>query len=409
MVTVYTCQNGVRIVSEHLPYVRSVSVGIWVDIGSRFELLKENGITHLIEHMLFKGTANRTAKQLAEEFDRIGGEVNAFTTKEHTCYYAKVLDHHAGLAISILADMLFHSTFDRVELEKEKQVVLEEILMSEDAPDDDIHEQLWRVMYPHDSLGLPILGTKETVQTFTSSNIRDFMEKYYCPENIVISVSGNVSKELLLHIEKEFGGFEKTDKAVTKTLTFPTFHSGKIVKQRDVEQSHIAMSYPAISVKHPDLYSFAVLNNILGGNMSSRLFQEVREDRGLAYTIFSYQSCYEDVGALTIYGSTNNEQLSLLHETIEQSLDNIRKNGVTEKELNNTKEQLKGSFVLDLESTSARMSRNGRNELIYGRHQTIDEVIERINQVSIESVERMIKQILTSEKAVAIIGKGSSF
>ena len=318
MVTVYTCQNGVRIVSEHLPYVRSVSVGIWVNTGSRFELPEENGITHFIEHMLFKGTANRSAREIAEEFDRIGGEVNAFTTKEHTCYYTKVLDHHGKHAISILADMFFHSTFEKEELEKEKQVVLEEILMSEDAPDDDIHEQLWRVMYPHDALGLPILGTSETVHTFTSDSIREYMERHYCPENIVISVTGNVSKDLLLYIENVFSHFEQTEKAVKSTLTFPTFHSGKFVKQRDVEQSHIALSYPAISVKHPDLNNFIVLNNILGGNMSSRLFQEVREDRGLAYTIFSYQSCYEDVGSLTIYGSTNNQQLPLLQQTIDE-------------------------------------------------------------------------------------------
>lgn len=405
LVTVYTCKNGVRIVSEHLPYVRSVSVGIWVDTGSRYEAPEENGITHFIEHMLFKGTVNRTARQIAEEFDRIGGEVNAFTTKEHTCYYAKVLDHHGELAISILADMFFHSTFENEELEKEKQVVLEEILMSEDAPDDDIHEQLWRVMYPHDALGLPILGTSETVKSFTRNNIREYMAKYYCPENIVISVAGNVTKELLLHIEKLFSHYEKTERAVKSKLTYPTFHSGKFVKQRDVEQSHIALSYPAISVKHPDLYSFIAFNNIVGGNMSSRLFQEVREERGLAYTIFSYQSCYQDVGSFTIYGSTNNQQLPLLQQTIEASLDNIRKNGITEKELNNAKEQLKGSIVLDLESTSSRMSRNGRNELVHRRHKTIDEVIAGIDLVSMEKVEQLIEKILGAEKAVAIIGQ----
>lgn len=391
--------------SEHLPYVRSVSVGIWVDAGSRYELPEENGITHFIEHMLFKGTVNRSARQIAEEFDRIGGEVNAFTTKENTCYYAKVLDHHGELAISILADMFFHSAFAKEELEKEKQVVLEEILMSEDAPDDDIHEQLWRVMYPHDALGLPILGTSETVQSFSSENIRGYMAKYYCPENIVISVAGNVTKELLLHIERLFSNFEKTEKAVESTLTIPIFHSGKFVKQRDVEQSHIAMSYPAIGTKHSDLNSFIALNNILGGNMSSRLFQEVREEQGLAYTIFSYQSCYQDVGALTIYGSTSNQQLPLLQRTIEQSLENIQKNGITEKELSNAKEQLKGSIVLDLESTSSRMSRNGRNELIGRPHKTIDEVISDIEQVSMEKVEQLIHTIFGTEKAIAIIGQ----
>lgn len=406
MANVYTCQNGVRIVYEPIQHVRSVSVGIWVGAGSRFELPEENGITHFIEHMLFKGTTHRTARQIAEEFDRIGGEVNAFTSKENTCYYAKVLDHHGELAISILADMFFNSMFSNEELEKERQVVLEEILMSEDAPDDDIHEQLWRVMYPHDALGLPILGTSRTLSTFTSKTIQTYMEKFYYPENIVVSVAGNVTKDLLLHIEKLFSHYEHSEKATETKLTFPTFHSGRYVKKRDVEQSHIAMSYPAISVKHPDIYNFIALNNILGGNMSSRLFQEIREDRGLAYTIFSYQSCYADVGALTIYGGTNNQQLPLLQQSIQETIQKVCDEGVTETEIVNAKEQLKGSLVLGLESTNSRMSRNGKNELIHGRHRTIDEIIGEIDKVSKGKINDLIESILTVEPAVAIIGQG---
>lgn len=406
LVSVYTCQNGVRIVTEEIPHVRSISVGIWVGAGSRFELPEENGITHFIEHMLFKGTKTRTARQIAEEFDRIGGEINAFTSKENTCYYAKVLDHHGELAISILADMFFDSEFSGAELKKERQVVLEEILMSEDAPDDDVHEQLWRVMYPTDALGLPILGTSETLATFTADTIRQYMEKHYYPENIVISVAGNVTKELLLHIEKLFGRYGRSKNAVETTLTYPTFHSGRFVKERDVEQSHLAISYPAIGVKHPDLNSFIALNNIIGGNMSSKLFQEVREERGLAYTIFSYQSCYADVGAFSIYGGTNNQQLPIMHETIKDTLQQVRKIGITDSELFNAKEQLKGSFVLGLESTNSRMSRNGRNELIHGRHKTIDETIADIDHVSMEKVDGLIESIFRVEPAVSIIGQG---
>lgn len=406
MVTVYTCQNGVRIVSEEITHVRSISVGIWVGAGSRFELPAENGITHFIEHMLFKGTKTKTARQIAEEFDRIGGEINAFTSKENTCYYAKVLDHHGELAVSILADMFFNSTFDANELDKERQVVLEEILMSEDAPDDDVHEQLWQVMYPTDALGLPILGTNKTLSTFTSETIRKYMEKYYYPENIVISVAGNVTKELLLHIEKLFGQYERTANAVDTTLTHPIFHSGKFVKERDVEQSHLAISYPAIGVKDPNLNSFIALNNIVGGNMSSRLFQEVREERGLAYTIYSYQSCYADVGAFTIYGSTNNQQLSVMHDTINTTLQKVRTDGIMETELLNAKEQLKGSFVLGLEGTNSRMSRNGRNELIHGRHKSIDEIISEIDEVSMDKVNHLIHSILSADPAISIIGQG---
>lgn len=406
MVKIYTCQNGLRIVSEHIPYVRSVSVGIWVGAGSRYEEAHENGITHFIEHMLFKGTAMRSARQIAEEFDRIGGEVNAFTSKENTCYYAKVLDHHGELAVSILADMFFNSSFATEEMAKEKQVILEEILMSEDDPSDDIHEQLWRVMYPRDSLGLPILGTKETLSTFTADKIHEYMNKYYHPENVVVSVAGNISADLLRHIEKLFGGYEKTPNAVSVHCTYPEFSSGRYVKNRDVEQSHIAMSYPAVNVKHPNAYSLVAFNNILGGNMSSRLFQEVREDRGLAYTVYSYHTCYVDVGSLTIYAGANNEQRELLFQTMNETLNRVKRDGVTREEVENAKEHLKGSFVLGLESTDSHMSRNGKSELMLGRHKSIDEVIAQIDAVSYESVNDMMKLVLGADPAIAIIGKG---
>ncbi|BDH61192.1 peptidase M16 [Lysinibacillus sp. PLM2] len=408
MVSVYTCQNGVRIVSEAIPHVRSVSVGIWVGAGSRFEEREENGITHFIEHMLFKGTKTRTARIIAEEFDRIGGEINAFTTKENTCYYAKVLDHHGEMAVSILADMFFNSIFDPVELEKERQVVLEEILMSEDAPDDDVHEQLWQVMYPKDALGLPILGSSKTLETFTAETIRNYMTKHYYPENIVISVAGNITKDLLLHIEKLFSHYERSPEVVEQTLTYPIFHSGRFVKNRDVEQSHIALAYPGVGVKDEDYFNFIVMNNILGGNMSSRLFQEIREDKGLAYTIFSYHSSYMDVGSLTIYGSTNNQQYPLLQQSIDETLMNIKREGVTETEVFNAREQLKGSFVLSLEGTNSRMSHNGRNELIHGKHISMDEIIAEIDKVSLNNVNKLLDQTLSVQPAIALIGQNVS-
>ena len=405
MVSVYTCQNGVRIVSEAIPHMRSISVGIWVGAGSRFEAPEENGITHFIEHMMFKGTKTRTARQIAEEFDRIGGEVNAFTTKENTCYYAKVLDHHGELAVSILADMFFNSTFAEEELEKEKQVVLEEILMSEDAPDDDIHEQLWQVMYPTDSLGLPILGNSKTLETFDEDKIREYMSKHYYPENIVISVAGNITNELLVHIEKLFSHFEGSPQATQQKVTYPQFQSGRFVKNRDVEQSHIAISYPGVGVDDPGYYSFIAMNNILGGNMSSRLFQEIREDKGLAYNIFSYHASYMDVGSLTIYGSTNNQQYPLLQQSIDETLMKFQQIGVSEIEVNDAKEQLKGSFVLSLEGTNSRMSHNGRNELIHGKHLTVDEIIAEIDKITAEKVNTLIKQTFSADPAIALIGQ----
>lgn len=404
MVQVTTYKNGVRVVTEQIPHVRSLSVGIWVNAGSRFELLEENGITHFIEHMLFKGTHTRTARQIAEEFDRIGGEVNAFTSKEHTCYYAKVLDHHGELALDILADMFFNSAFLDEEIERERGVVLEEIYMSEDDPADDVHEKLWAVMYPNDALGRPILGTEETLATFTAEKIRHYMAKHYTPQNIVISVAGNITDALLAKIEQLFGQFEASEHAVEAVLTYPAFQAGELVKTRDTEQAHIAISFPAINVKHADMFSFVALNNIIGGNMSSRLFQEVREERGLAYSVYSYQTSYEDVGAFTIYASASKQNLADLQHQIDATLFEVVASGVTEEELHNAKEQLKGSFVLGLEGSEAHMNRNGVNELVHRRHRSIDEVLEKIDAISMEAVNHLITDILLAEPAIAIIG-----
>lgn len=404
MVQVITCQNGVRIVHEQIDHVRSLSVGIWVNAGSRYELQEENGITHFIEHMLFKGTKTRSAKQIAEAFDRIGGEVNAFTSKEHTCYFAKVLDHHGELALEILADMFFNSAFDPEEIERERQVVLEEIYMSEDAPDDDVHEILWGVMYPDDAIGRPILGTPETLATFTEEMIRHYIAKHYFPGNVVISLAGNITDELLAKVEALFGQFEASSLAVIAEPSYPEFHAGETSKTSDTEQAHVAISYPAINVKDPRMHSFIALNNIIGGNMSSRLFQEVREERGLAYTVFSYQSSYEDVGVFTIYASTSVQNLDTLLVQVNQTLFDVIVGGVTEEELFNAKEQLKGSFVLGLEGTEAHMNRNGTNELIHRRHRSVDEVLANIDAISMEQVDELIELILKAEPAIAIIG-----
>lgn len=404
MVQVQTCKNGVRIVYEQIDHVRSLSVGIWVNAGSRFELPEENGITHFIEHMLFKGTKTRTAKQIAESFDRIGGEVNAFTSKEHTCYFAKVLDHHGEIAVEILADMFFNSVFDPQEIERERQVVLEEIYMSEDAPDDDVHEILWNVMYPNDALGKPILGTRETLQTFTANTIRNYMAKHYFPENIVVSLAGNINKDLIDKVEQLFGQFKASDEAIKSNPTYPKFIPGEVRKVSETEQAHVAISYPAISVKDSRMYSCIALNNIIGGNMSSRLFQEIREERGLAYTVFSYQSTYEDVGAFTIYASTSMQNLDTLLFQIDQTLLDVVVGGVTEEELHDAKEQLKGSFVLGLEGTEAHMNRNGTNELIHRRHRSVDEVLQNIDAITMQEVDELIDLILKAEPAIAIIG-----
>ncbi|WP_033542910.1 M16 family metallopeptidase [Planococcus sp. CAU13] len=400
MVDTFICDNGVRIVSEQIPHVRSVAVGIFVKAGSRDEEREENGITHFIEHMLFKGTPTRSAKEIAREFDRIGGDINAYTSKEYTCYYAKVIDEHAGHAVNILSDMFFNSLMDPAEIERERQVVLEEISMTEDMPDDDVHEQLWRVMYPHHSMGAPILGSETTLKKFDAAAIRDFMDRFYTPHNSVVSVAGNISPALIQQIAGVFGNFKRSD--YRKPYQAPGFTAGTSIRHKDIEQGHLCYGYPGLSINDPHLYDMAVMNNILGGTMSSRLFQEIREERGLAYSIYSYHSAYSDHGTLAIYGGTSNEQLPELQEKILESIRTMYTAGLTKQEVVDSKEQFKGNLLLGMESTSGRMSRNGKHELLLGKHITYDEVLKKIDGVSLEKVQYTL-ELLKDAPAQSII------
>ncbi|WP_404333845.1 M16 family metallopeptidase [Planococcus rifietoensis] len=400
MVTTYTCQNGLRIVSEHIPHFRSVAVGVFVNTGSRDERPEENGITHFIEHLLFKGTEKRSAKDIAREFDRIGGDLNAYTSKEYTCYYAKVLDHHAPLAVEVLADMFFNSVMDPVEIDKERLVVKEEISMTEDMADDDVHEQLWRVMYPDNAIGAPILGTVETLDRFSRQQILDYMERHYTPSNTVISVAGHIDGKLLSQIESLFGSFER--KSPENAHVMPTFVPGQSIKHKETEQAHICLGYPGLSLKDDQLFALAVLNNIIGGSMSSRLFQEIREDRGLAYSVYSYHSAYSDHGTLAIYGGTADHQVGEVEELIRTSLQRMREGDISDLEITDSREQLKGNLLLGLESTGSRMSRNGKYELLHGKHQSADDIIHLIDAVEREHVLDLM-QLTATAPAVSII------
>ncbi len=401
MIKRYTYQNGVRIVLENIPTVRSVAIGVWIGTGSRNETEQNNGISHFLEHMFFKGTKTRTAREIAESFDSIGGQVNAFTSKEYTCYYAKVLDTHAEIALEVLADMFFNSTFVEEELDKEKKVVLEEIKMYEDTPDDIVHDLLSKAIYKDHSLGFPILGTEETLITFTGDSLRTYMSDFYTPENVVISVAGNIGEDFIGKVEKYFGQFDGKQKETSSQK--PVFHANRIAKKKDTEQAHLCLGYQGLPVGHEDIYSLIVMNNILGGSMSSRLFQEVREQRGLAYSIFSYHSAFKDSGIITIYGGTGADQLELLLETIHETLEKLQQDGITEKELNNSKEQLKGSLMLSLESTNSRMSRNGKNELLLKKHRSLDEIISEIDKVTKDSVDRITRNIFSRDYSISLI------
>ncbi|MED4812215.1 pitrilysin family protein [Bacillus atrophaeus] len=401
MIKRYTCQNGVRVVLENNPTVRSVAIGVWIGTGSRHETPEINGISHFLEHMFFKGTSTRSARDIAESFDRIGGQVNAFTSKEYTCYYAKVLDEHANYALDVLADMFFHSSFDENELKKEKNVVYEEIKMYEDAPDDIVHDLLSKATYGNHSLGYPILGTEETLDSFNGDSLRQYMDDFYTPDRVVISIAGNVTDSFIKDVEKWFGTYEA--KGAASGMKQPEFHYEKLTRKKETEQAHLCLGFNGLEVGHPDIYNLIVLNNVLGGSMSSRLFQDVREDKGLAYSVFSYHSSYEDSGMLTIYGGTGAKQLQLLSETIQETLGTLKRDGITPKELENSKEQMKGNLMLSLESTNSKMSRNGKNELLLGKHKTLDEIIYELNEVNLESVNGLARRIFTDDYALALI------
>jgi len=377
-------------------------MGIWVNVGSRDESPELNGITHFIEHMLFKGTYNRTAKEIAESFDRIGGQLNAFTSKENTCFYATTLDIHAVEALKILADMFFHSSFDPQEIEKERQVIYEEMLLVEDTPDDEVDERLWRAMFPEDPIGAPILGTRDTLENFTKETLEDFMEAHYTPERIVISIAGNVPDHLLDTVVTLFGDFER-DSEVPQIATIPRFDPGVTIKRNHAEQSHLLLGYSSLSIKDPNLMSLLVMNNIIGDTTSSRLFQQVREEKALAYSIYSYYSAYQDTGAFMIYGGTSPKQLDRLEETILQITDNLKENGVTAKEIKYAKEQLESNFLLSLETSNDVMHRNAKNELIYGEHKSIEVNLEELQAVNEISVNNMIQYILGKPFAKSII------
>ncbi|WP_397537559.1 M16 family metallopeptidase [Rummeliibacillus pycnus] len=403
MVTKHICQNGVRILVEKLPYVRSVSMGIWVNVGSGNERPEENGITHFIEHMLFKGTYSRTAKEIAESFDRIGGQLNAFTSKENTCYYAVTLDHHAIEAITILADMFFHSKFAETDIEKERHVIFEEMAMVEDTPDDDVDERLWSVMYPNHSMGAPILGTEETLTSFTKDKIETYMDENYTPDRVVISVAGNVSDQLVNKIITLFDQFTNTTHQTKKIVTIPKFVHGQTNKESNTEQSHLALGYEGLTVKDSDLVSLLVVNNILGDTTSSRLFQKVREEKALAYSIFSYYSAYENAGAFMIYGGTSPDKLTVLEETILQITEQLVNDGASEIEIQYAKEQLESNLILGLETSNDFMNRNAKNELIFGEEKSVEQTLQELYAVDEKSVNRVIRNLLTKPFAKSVI------
>ncbi|WP_438448272.1 M16 family metallopeptidase [Gorillibacterium sp. sgz5001074] len=401
----YVLPNGLRVVLEKIPTCRSVSFGIWVKTGSRNEETDRNGVSHFIEHMLFKGTDRYSAKDIAELFDGIGGNVNAFTTKEYTCYYVKVLDEHLPMAMDVLADMYFNSRLDPEEMEKERNVILEEVSMYEDTPDDLVHDLMAKAAYREHPLGQTILGLEQNLHRFQPDDLRSYMKKYYTVSNTVVSLAGNIDDHIMPLIEKHFGGFSNQGPEIP--VTPPSFYSGEIFHEKKTEQNHICLSLPGCSIRDDRLYAMILLNNAIGGGMSSRLFQEIREKRGLAYSVYSYHTSYLDNGMFTIYTGTAPKQTEEVLKVSMEVVGEVLHHGLTDAEVRKGKEQLKGSLILSLESTSSRMNRLGKNELLLGKHYTMDEIIQRIESVTQDQIRELTKEVFAHSFALAMVGQSS--
>lgn len=401
MIAKATLSNGLRIVAEEIPHVRSVSMGIWVHTGSKNESIQSNGISHFLEHMLFKGTKNRTARQLAESFDEIGGQVNAFTSKEITCYYAKVLDDHFSLSLDILSDMFLRSTFLEQEIEKEKKVIVEEIRMIEDTPDDIVHDLLAEASFAKHTLGLPVIGTTENVMQFSRDDLLHYQSSYYHPQNVVIALAGNLPEDYLEQLEETFGSYRGEKSA--KSAEIPRFTPNVQIKQKATEQTHLCLGLPGLAVDDPRIYQIILLNTILGGNMSSRLFQKIREDKGLAYSVFSYHSSYQKAGLFSIYAGTSHDQANEVIAHIDEIIQQLKTEGVKEEELRKSKEQLKANLMLGLESTNNRMSRLGRNEILINKHLSLDELVEQVSQILLDDINQLANEMFSSSYSLSLI------
>ena len=401
--------NGLTIISEQMSHVRSASVGIWVRSGSRHEPEPLNGISHFIEHTLFKGTRNRTSREIAVESDAIGGHVDAFTSREVASYYVKVLDQHLPRAFDLLADLVTAPLFDNEELDRERNVVLEEIKMVEDTPDDLVHEVFVANFWPGHPLGRSILGTADTLATFDHDRVAGFFDGVYAPRNLVVSGAGNIEHSSFVDmVARYFGQLRERD--VKIVVSAPQTASRRIALSKELEQTHLVVGTRCPSMISEDRYAVHVLNVILGGGMSSRLFQTIREDHGLAYAVYSSINAYTDTGYLSMYAATSPEQIGEVIRLSLQEFEKLKHDQVSEAELQRAKDQLKVSIMLSLESTSARMSNLARQEIFFGRQFTLDEILDRIDRVAIEDVRRIAGEIFRGDDlAITAIGQLENF
>ena len=402
-----TLSNGLRLIGERLDHVRSVSVGLWLGAGSQYEIPPEAGVSHFLEHMAFKGTQKRTARQIAEEMDAVGGQLNAFTSKECTCFYAKVVDEDLPLAIDVLADLVTAPKFDPVELEKEKGVVLEEIAMAEDAPEDVVHELIMLAHFGDQPVARPILGSEERVSAFTRDDLYAYWHHMYAPRDAVLAIAGRYDWEQVVALaEKHLLSWNAGERYARDTQTHAV-RPARLSREKDVEQMNLCLGCPGIAIGEKRSYDFSVVNSVLGGSMSSRLFQKIREESGLAYSIYSYPNSYTDCGLTTIYAAARPDSLKQVVDMTLREVRALAEKGMTRAEFEMARQQLKAGYILGQESTSARMNAAGRRLLLLNRTRSEEEVIRAIDGLTFEGANELAKELLSAEPSVALVGKGA--
>jgi predicted Zn-dependent peptidase len=394
--------NGLRILTERMSQVRSISIGVWLTRGSRHETAERGGIAHFVEHMLFKGTGTRSAEDIAQAIDSIGGQLDAFTAKEYASYYIKVLDEHLPLAIDILSDIVRNPAFSPEDIAREKKVVVEEIKMVEDTPDDLVHELFTQGFWENHPLGRPILGTKETVESLTTDLLREYFSKAYTAKNLIVSAVGNLEHGRVRDlVEEKFGSLTEEGEVVRDEA--PHVVPKILIRNKELEQSHVCLGVGSYPQNHDDRYSSYVLNTLLGGSMSSRLFQNVREKRGLAYAVFSGLSAYRDAGSFTIYAGCSNEAVGEVIDLVVEELRGVKGAPVPDAELQRSKDHLKGSLMLSLENTASRMSHLARQEIYFDRQFGLDETLLGIEHVTRDDVQRVAADLFRNGSLSATV------
>ena len=402
MVVREVLDTGLRLVTETMPHVRSVTIGVWLTRGSRHEPEVEGGIAHFVEHMLFKGTDTRSAEDIAQAIDSIGGQLDAFTAKEYASYYIKVLDEHLPLAVDLLSDIVMRPAFVEEELAREKKVILEEIKMVEDTPDDLVHELFTQHFWDSHPLGRPILGSRETVESFTGATLRAYFGNAYVAPNMIVSAAGNLDHAQLRDlVSKAFAALPARTDAFEQTA--PTVRPTVITRTKDLEQSHICLGTNSYQQNHDDRYVSYILNSLLGGSMSSRLFQNIREKRGLAYSVFSGLSAYRDAGNMTIYAGCAADAVEEVIDLCVEELRGLKRAPVPDTELGRAKDHLKGSLMLSLENTASRMSHLARQEIYFDRHFGLDETLAGVQRVTAADISRVASDLFANGSLAATV------